>query len=141
MGYYLEKSFTVAADRLSKEVKAKVLESIIKYDKNELSKGLHVEQLKPPADDYCSLRVGLNYRAIFLKPSGDNPAVFVYVDTHDKAYEWAKRFRIITEGPVVGPKKALSPRVVIDKSTNSYLFRCSSLSDLQLKELKVPEEK
>lgn len=31
MGYYLEKSFTVAADRLSKDVKAKVFESIIKY--------------------------------------------------------------------------------------------------------------
>lgn len=38
-----------------------------------------------------SVRVDQEYRAIVLKPEKGNVYVFMWVDKHDDAYDWARR--------------------------------------------------
>lgn len=91
MAIHVERTFTDCTERLPKDIKAKVTDALRKANSSIDNNGLNFEKIQQAADkDIFSLRVDNSYRIICKRP-GNDLIIFLYVDKHDDAYDWAMK--------------------------------------------------
>ncbi len=85
-------AFFTALTKLPPGIQAKVNKLVLKFQSDPESSGLNYEKLNAAKDSSMrSLRVDQAYRLILAAPQSGNVYLFLWVDHHDKAYEWATR--------------------------------------------------
>lgn len=135
--------FFGALTKLQPNIQAKVNQMVLKFQTNPKSPGLNFEKLDATKDKYMrSLRVDQAYRVIVLAPEEGNVYLFLWVDHHDKAYDWASIHQCKVN-PNTGSIQLYSTatETIEDKKTElgqQGLF--DDLKDRQLLKLGVPEE-
>ncbi|WP_219930874.1 UvrD-helicase domain-containing protein [Vibrio albus] len=148
-------TFFTAFAALPKQQQKKVNEFIHKFRANSKSSGLHLEKIiESRSKNLRSARVDQTYRAIIFQPDKGSSFILLWVDHHDKAYEWAKRYscqihpstgviQIIdttyVEKNEVISKKALKVDAFEASPTVPVLTLFRDYSNQQLLELGVPE--
>lgn len=134
--------FLTAFAALPKQIQGKTMEFVNKFKNNPLSPGINLEPIKGAADKkLMSVRVDQTYRGVVAREENSRVFLLLWVDHHDKAYEWAVRKKIevnqqtgnlqVYEVTAVAPEVAVIPKA-------SSLF--SNLNDEQLEQLGVPSE-
>ena len=137
--------FFPAVTKLPANIQAKVNNLVMKFQRNPKSPGLNYETLNVRDNNMRSLRVDQAYRVILTAPEDGNVYLFLWVDHHDKAYEWAER-HTCKVNPNTGTvqlysavqKTADYEEAVGDSGQVSLAF--DVLKDRQLLKLGVPEE-
>ncbi len=139
--------FLNSFSRIPRRQQAKVLDFVTRFRADPTSTGIHYEKIANAADaNMRSVRIGDDYRGIVLKPEAGNVYLLLWVDHHDRAYQWAerKRYRIhpetgsiqlieVEEGAPEPAEKAEGGQ------EDAGLF--AGIRDRQLLRLGVPEEK
>jgi len=83
--------FLTAFFRIPRSQQAKVLDFVNKFRTDPSLPGINYEKIQGAKDSKLrSVRIDHAYRGIVLKPETCNVYVFLWVDHHDKAYEWAE---------------------------------------------------
>lgn len=86
---FYDKFFESLID-LPKAIQKKVVEFQRKFRENSKSSGIHLEPIQGFKDSSLrSARVDQTYRAIIKVPHSGETYFLLWVDHHDKAYEWA----------------------------------------------------
>ncbi len=139
--------FFSALTRLEPAIQAKVNKLVLKFQSDPESSGLNYEKLNAVKDGSMrSLRVNQAYRVILAAPEAGNVYLFLWVDHHDKAYDWAARHKCRVN-PNTGTiqlyasePNALAglPATAVVDSGIALAF--AELRDRQLLKLGVPEE-
>lgn len=93
--YYTTEEFEKKYKSYSKKIKGCAFESLSKFilyteKKMPYPQGLHYEKLQLPWG-YWSIKVGRQYRIILYYNKKDSSHVFLWLDKHDEAYEWANK--------------------------------------------------
>ena len=83
--------FLNAFSAVPKGKQAKVVDFVTKFMADPTRPGINYEPIKKARDPKLrSVRIDEAYRGIVLKPDSGNVFVLLYVDHHDKAYQWAE---------------------------------------------------
>ena len=83
--------FLTAFSRIPRSQQAKVLDFVNKFRTDPSLPGINYEKIQSAKDSKLrSVRIDHAYRGIVLKPETCNVYVLLWVDHHDKAYEWAE---------------------------------------------------
>ena len=83
--------FLNAFSNIPKKQQGKVLEFITKFRSNPLASGINYEKIASFKDQTLrSVRIDKTYRGIVKKPDTGNVFLLLWVDHHDKAYQWAE---------------------------------------------------
>ena len=138
MLFSLASTFVDARNHLPKDIQRRIASTVEKFSTNSSLNGLNYEQIKAKDNDIYSIRVNDDYR-IILKRLDNNVAIFLYVDKHDLAYQWAEKH---TCEPDINGTWSVHEVVppVRGMSNGKLTSRFSLLTDSVLKELKVPVE-
>jgi mRNA-degrading endonuclease RelE of RelBE toxin-antitoxin system len=131
--------FLKAFARIPRQQQSKVLEFVSLFRENPASPGIHYEKITKAKDpNLRSVRIDQAYRGVVLRPAGDKVFVLLWVDHHDKAYQWAesKTFQIhpetgslqvveiATETAATPPVAEAEPeRGLFDDVRNKHLLR------------------
>ena len=87
----ISSEFMNAFASIPKKMQGKVLEFITKFRNNPMASSINYEKIIEFKDPTLrSVRIDQNYRGIIKKPDTGNVYMLLWVDHHDKAYEWAK---------------------------------------------------
>ncbi|MBF0232642.1 MAG: UvrD-helicase domain-containing protein [Desulfamplus sp.] len=87
----ISSEFMNAFAKVPKKMQSKILEFITKFRNNPTSSGINYEKNAKFKDPTLrSVRIDQTYRGIIKKPDSGNVYMLLWVDHHDKAYEWAK---------------------------------------------------
>ena len=90
----LSQDFFEAFARIPRNKQKKVNEFVGKFRNNPQSPGLNYEKINDAANEqFRSVRVDQDYRAIVMKPGKGNVYLLLWVDKHDEAYTWARRHK------------------------------------------------
>lgn len=140
-------SFLDAFSRLPKSIQGKTTSLIDKFKRDPTSPSLNYEPIKQAKDNRLkSVRVDQTYRAILLKPEQDNVYLILWVDHHDRAYDWATR-HVCQVNPVSGALQvvdveeasALETELASRYQQEEIKGRFHQLRDRHLLRLGVPE--
>ncbi|MGA7878521.1 MAG: hypothetical protein WCA08_22875, partial [Desulfoferrobacter sp.] len=83
--------FLTAFSRIPRKQQAKVLDFVNKFRTNPTLPGINYEKIEKWKDPKLrSVRIDQAYRGVVLKPEVGNVYVLLWVDHHDKAYQWAQ---------------------------------------------------
>ena len=140
-------NFLSTVTKLDPNIQAKVNKLVEKFQANPTSPGLNYETLTACKDDSLrSLRVDQAYRLILSSPSEGNGYIFLIVDHHHKAYQWAQNHKcqvnrntgLLQVVPTDYQEKvaALPDFTHSQKDTPVFAY----LKDRQLLKLGVPDE-
>jgi len=92
----ISSDFFSAFAALPKAKQGRVMDFMSKFRSNPMSPGMNYEKINDAADkNLRSVRVDDTYRAIVMRGEGSNVFLLLWVDHHDKAYEWAVKKRCI----------------------------------------------
>ena len=98
----ISSEFMNAFAAVPKKMQSKVLEFITKFRANPTAASINYEKIAQFKDQSLrSVRIDQTYRGIVKKPSTGNVYMLLWVDHHDKAYEWAKN-KMCTINPETG---------------------------------------
>lgn len=87
----ISSEFMNAFAAVPKKMQGKVLDFITKFRANPTSSSINYEKIVQFKDKSLrSIRIDQTYRGIIKKPDTGNVYMLLWVDHHDKAYEWAK---------------------------------------------------
>lgn len=134
--------FLTAFSLIPKKQQTKVRDFIDKFKRDPKSGGINYEKIAGAKDNnFRSVRIDQTYRGIILKPESGDVYVLLWVDHHDKAYEWAKG-KICSVHPETGSLQVLSitqqdaepPEVVVGEE--GTLFK--DYTDQDLLKLGIP---
>lgn len=88
----ISSDFLTAFAALPRQIQGKVTELINKLRNNPNLPGINYEKIHNAADDkICSVRIDDTYRGIVVRQKESGVYLLLWVDHHDKAYEWARR--------------------------------------------------
>lgn len=94
--------FFEAFGTLPQAQQKKVREFLRKFRANPTDPAINYEKIQSFADpNLRTVRIGIDYRAIILKPDAGNVFGLLWVDHHDEAMAWAKNKRV-TINPEIG---------------------------------------
>jgi superfamily I DNA/RNA helicase/mRNA-degrading endonuclease RelE of RelBE toxin-antitoxin system len=137
-------TFFSALTQLQPNIQAKVNQLVLKFQSNPESTGLNFEKLSNAKDQSMrSIRADKNHRVILAAPDQDNIYLFLWVDKHDDAYQWANRHQCRVN-PNTGSIQLYPTETVLpdaaghSEKAEKGIF--SELRDRQLLKLGVPEE-
>lgn len=137
----ISSDFLTAFARLPRSIQGKVTEFINKFRNDPLSPGINYEKLSKGIDKKIySVRIDDTYRGIVVREEETGVFLLLWVDHHDKAYDWAARKRCEVN-PKTGAVQIFDVQTVeesVPVSNAETLF--SGVSDADLLELGVPEE-
>jgi hypothetical protein len=144
----ISSEFMTAFAAIPKKMQGKVLDFITKFRSNPMSSSINYEKLIQFKDPTLrSVRIDQTYRGIIKKPDKGNVYMLLWVDHHDRAYEWAKNKKCTTN-PETGSLQVydvdetqLGKAETIPTSSEPYqvgLF--ASIHNRHLVKLGVPEE-
>jgi superfamily I DNA/RNA helicase/mRNA-degrading endonuclease RelE of RelBE toxin-antitoxin system len=143
--------FLNAFSNIPKKQQGKVMEFIAKFRANPLSPAINYEKIASFKDQTLrSVRIDKVYRGIVKKPEKDNVFLLLWVDHHDKAYQWAEK-KMCTINPETGSLQIYEvdePTETSDAAENSAAMPVDQASkalfedirDRHLVKLGVPEE-
>lgn len=133
--------FFTAFAQIPKRQQTKVLEFVNKFRTDPRSSGINYEKINVARDkNLRSVRIDNTYRGIVMKPETGNVYLLLWVDHHDKAYEWAKDRRC-----EINPETGCIQVYVVDETLTpaetpaveqSYLF--AGIRDREFLRLGVP---
>jgi len=87
----ITRSYLQALSRLPRGIQKKANEFFDKFKENPDSAAINYEKIHNMKDDKVrTVRIDQKYRAIVLHPEEGNVYIFVHVDNHDEAMDWAK---------------------------------------------------
>lgn len=87
----ISSEFMNAFAAIPKKMQSKVLEFITKFRSNPMAPSINYEKITQFKDQSLrSVRIDDTYRGIVKKPDTGNVYMLLWVDHHDKAYEWAR---------------------------------------------------
>jgi mRNA-degrading endonuclease RelE of RelBE toxin-antitoxin system len=136
-------AFFSALTKLQPTIQAKVNQLVLKFQTNPTSPGLNFEKLNAARDkNMRSLRVDQGYRVILAAPEEGNVYLFLWVDHHDKAYEWAVNHQCKVN-PNTGAIQLYATQVetpIVNHQVVGQAKAFATLRDRQLFKLGVPEE-
>lgn len=90
----LSSDFLDAFAKIPKKKQKTVREALEKFKREPTTAALNYESIHDMADDKVrTLRCGIDYRAVVIHPPKGDVYLFVWVDHHDEAMEWARRKR------------------------------------------------
>jgi len=99
--------FLSAFSKIPRKQQAKVLDFINKFRADPMLPGINYEKIQHAKDPKLhSVRIDQAYRGIILKPDKNNVYVLLWVDHHDKAYQWAQN-KICNIHPETGSLQVL----------------------------------
>jgi hypothetical protein len=123
-----------------------VLAFVAKFRQNPMASGINYERIRDAADaNMRSVRINDNIRGIILKPEVGNVYCLLWVDTHDDAYQWARRHRVAIH-PDVGSIQVYSvqePEVEAKETsapTSNKTGIFDELKDREIRRLGVPDD-
>jgi len=138
--------FLTGFSKIPRKQQGKVLEFVNKFRSDPMSPGINYEKILHSKDkNIRSVRIDQTYRGIVLKPETGNVYVLLWVDHHDKAYDWAKN-KIYTIHPETGSLQIIdieeteavkSSQPETSETQEAALF--SGIRDRHLLRLGVPE--
>lgn len=136
----ISSDFLTAFAALPRQIQGKVTELINKLRNNPNLPGINYEKIHNAADDkICSVRIDDTYRGIVVRQKESGVYLLLWVDHHDKAYEWARRKKCEIN-PTTGSVQVFDLRETEiteePKKEKSDLF--SNVSERQLLALGVP---
>ncbi len=140
-------AFFGALTKLQPTIQAKVNQMVLKFQTNSTSSGLNFEKLNAVKDkNMRSLRVDQAYRVIVAAPEAGNVYLFLWVDHHDKAYDWAAK-HTCKVNPNTGTVQLYVSEIESlvtqqDPANNEQYIKLlfDDLKDKHLLKLGVPEE-
>jgi mRNA-degrading endonuclease RelE of RelBE toxin-antitoxin system len=139
-------AFFGAVTKLAPNVQAKVNQLVLKFQNEPTSPGLNYEKLNAVKDpNMRSLRVDQAYRVILSAPESGNVYLFLWVDHHDKAYDWAQRHKC-NVNPNTGTVQLYAteletvPEVIEGEPAGNQEPLFSDLKERHLLKIGVPEE-
>ncbi|MBK5938333.1 UvrD-helicase domain-containing protein [Halochromatium roseum] len=128
-------------------VQSKGLEFMLKFQTDPRSPGINYERINGAKDkNLRSVRIDQAYRGIIFRAPKDNVFVWLHVDKHDDAYQWAST-RKMSVNPVNGAltltnlhfvEETVQRRAAPAPSEPDPVF--ADLSDRDLMAIGVPEE-
>ncbi len=128
-------------------VQSKGLEFMLKFQTDPRSPGINYETIHSAKDkNLRSVRIDQAYRGIIFRAPKDNVFVWLHVDQHDDAYQWAST-RKMSVNPVNGAltltnlnfvEETVQRRAAPEPSEPDPVF--AELSDRDLMAIGVPEE-
>ncbi|TYT74472.1 UvrD-helicase domain-containing protein [Desulfobotulus mexicanus] len=135
--------FFSAFARIPQKQQTKVQHFLTKFQQDPTASGINYEKLHQCRDPRIrSVRIDQTYRGIVLQPKSGNVYMLLWVDHHDRAYEWAKN-RICDINPQLGAVQIYrvtekeAPQTPEEKK-DSAMF--SGLRDKDLLRLGLPEK-
>lgn len=138
-------AFFGALTKLQPNIQAKVNQLVLKFQTNPTSPGINYEKLNAVKDkNMRSIRVDQAYRVILSAPEEGNVYLFLWVDHHDKAYDWAAGHQCKVN-PNTGSIQLYSTQTEnIENESNADIGSKNGLfddlKDRQLLKLGIPEE-
>jgi superfamily I DNA/RNA helicase len=121
-----------------------VVKFMSNFRQNPTSPGINYEKIIDAADpNMRSVRVGIDYRGIVLKPDKGDVYCMLWIDRHDDAYDWARRHRV-TIHPEIGTIQVLEAShgnvapAADARVAAKGLF--SELKDRELARLGIPDD-
>ena len=135
----ISSDFFTALSKLTNEVSHKTIKLIEKFRKNPKATGLNYEKLHG-TENMHSLRVDRGYRCILMSPKQGDVYILLWVDAHDRAYDWAKRHRCIINpesGNIQVIQTQYETKIVTNQQEEQGFF--SQFKDKELMKLGVPE--
>ena len=136
----ISSDFFSAFAALPKAKQGRVMDFMSKFRSNPMSPGMNYEKINDAADkNLRSVRVDDTYRAIVMRGEGSNVFLLLWVDHHDKAYEWARRKRCQIN-PTTGSVQVFDVDATepIDQPSPEKPGLFANVSDEQLLALGVP---
>lgn len=137
--------FFDALFELPKQIQKKVLDFRKKFTENSKAASINLETISTFKDKTLrSARIDQTYRAIIKVPKSGNTFYLVWVDHHDKAYEWATN-KIIQWNEetqaiqVFTAIEEVAPANDVEKATEVEQSFISSFGNEQLIKIGVPE--
>jgi hypothetical protein len=113
-GIALADIFLEAFAAIPKTLQNKVMDFMMRFRSNPDSAGINYEKIHKCADKHMrSVRIDQNYRAIIHKPDNGNTFILMWVDSHDRAYDWAQR-RSLRINPETGSLQVLQTEYIIE---------------------------
>lgn len=99
----ISNEFLLAFSQVPKTKQKQVREFIEKFQENPSNPGANLEAIQSAKKaGLYSVRVNQDYRAVVFHPDGSPPLyLLLWVDTHDAAYEWARK-RSVRVNPHTG---------------------------------------
>ena len=86
--------FFSAFAALPKQAQGRVLDFMEKFRANPRSPGINYERIHNAADpNMRSVRIDDTYRGIIVRQDESEVYLLLWVDHHDRAYQWAERKR------------------------------------------------
>lgn len=140
----LSDDFLRAFAAIPRDRQQSVVKFMATFRQNPMSPGINYEKINDATDPRMrSVRIGIDYRGIVLKPDQGDVYCLLWVDKHDDAYDWARRHKVAIH-PEIGTiqvlessrGEAVAPKV--DLAAPKDLF--ADLKDRELLRLGVPEE-
>lgn len=87
----ITKTYLTALSKLPKSIQKKANNFFEKFKLNPDSASINYEDIIDMKDDKVrTVRIDQKYRAIIIHPPEGNVYLFVYIDNHDEAMDWAK---------------------------------------------------
>jgi mRNA-degrading endonuclease RelE of RelBE toxin-antitoxin system len=136
--------FFGALTRLQPTIQAKVNKLVLKFQSDPTSPGLNFEKINSAKDKSLrSIRADKDYRVIVAAPEQGNIYLFLWVDQHDAAYDWASKHQCKVN-PNTGSIQLYSTETTVAEVTETSTTPAhgffEGLRDRQLLKLGVPEE-
>lgn len=138
----ISSDFLTSFAALPRPIQGKVTEMVNKLRNNPNLPGLNYEKIHNAADDkICSLRIDDTYRGIVVRQKESGVYILLWVDHHDKAYEWARRKKCKIN-PTTGNVQVFDVQEVetTERSTTEEPALFANVTDEQLLALGVPAE-
>lgn len=138
----ISSDFLTAFAGLPRQIQGKVTEFINKFRNNPKSPGINFEKIRDAADNKIfSVRIDDTYRGIVVRQEKSGVYLLLWVDHHDKAYDWAKRKKCEIN-PLTGNVQVFDiqqPEITESpKEVSTRLF--SQVTDSELLALAVPKD-
>lgn len=138
----ISEGFLTAFAALPKQIQGKTTEFVNKFRNNPLSPGINLEPIQGAADKkLMSVRVDQTYRGVVAREDNDKVFLLLWVDHHDKAYDWAVRKRIEVN-QLTGNLQVYEVNTVVPEmpELSEAVPVFAKLNDNQLKQLGVPSD-
>ena len=133
----ISSDFLTAFAKLPRQIQGKVTEFVNKFRNNPTSPGINYEKLTGGMDKKIySVRIDDTYRGIVVRQEETGVYILLWVDHHDKAYDWARKKRCEVN-PKTGAIQVFDVQTVTETEPQTSIF--SGVDDEQLLELGVPE--
>jgi superfamily I DNA/RNA helicase/mRNA-degrading endonuclease RelE of RelBE toxin-antitoxin system len=137
----ISSDFLTAFAALPRQIQGKVTEFINKFRNNPRAPGINYEKLKNGSDKKIySVRIDDTYRGIVVRQDETGVYLILWVDHHDKAYDWAKnkKCEVNSKTGAIQVYDILS--LISDLSTANENSLFSGVSDAEMIELGLPED-